>query len=207
MITIWTKLLLEERSISIRNMKYYDLIYDDEHNKNAILLEINEESLGFNRYDTEMGIPFKKWNENIEINYSREKNSYITDYIDNDLAWLLITERFKTVLEKYDLGNVQFLPVTAVSKDGSEEIRGYLLNICNIPDALNRKESKYSVHKVGKEKWLSIQRYVLTESQIGPYDIFRIKDDYFTVFVSERIKKAIKDNKITGCDFVEIKVV
>ncbi len=188
-------------------MKYYELSYDYEHNENAIRLEINEESLGFNRYDVVEGIVFDNWNENIEIKYEKEKDGYITDYIDNNLVWLLVTEKFKAVLEQLDLGNVQFLPVKAVSKDGSEEIRGYLLNICNIPDALNRKESEYSVYRASGKKWLSIQRYVLTESQIGPYEIFRIKDDLFSIFITEKIKKAIKDNKITGCDFVEIKTV
>jgi len=41
---------------------------------------------------------------------------------------------------------VQYLPIRARSKDESEVLDLHLVNICNIVDALDLENSKYSVH-------------------------------------------------------------
>ncbi len=188
-------------------MKYYELMYDAEKNQGTTLLEINERSLGFNRYDVETGEMFVHWNPDIEIEYKQSNHGYFTDLLANDMDWLLITERFKILLEVFNLRTVQFLPVTAKSHGGKELLNAYLINICNIIDALNLKKSEHTKHGIGKNRWISIEKYVLNKSKLEGYDIFRLKGFTNAVFVSERIVKAIKEHKITGCDFVEVKVL
>jgi hypothetical protein len=103
---------------------------------------------------------------------------------------------------------VQYLPIRARSKDESEVLDLYLVNICNIVDALDLENSKYSVHEIDEnEKMISVQKYAIKGSMIKDIDIFRLKDHNMSIFISEKLKKAMEKNGITGCDYLEVKVV
>jgi len=47
---------------------------------------------------------------------------------------------------------VQYLPIRARSKDESEVLDLHLVNICNIVDALDLENSKYSVHEIDENE-------------------------------------------------------
>jgi len=186
-------------------MKIFQLQYDYEHDDKFVFFVIDESTLGFDRYDVEKGEMIYNWNDNIKITFDKTKGSFLSDYIANDLTWFIITDKFKHLLNDYETGLVQYLPIKAF---GKEKIDAYLLNICNLVDALNLDNSKYNIYELDdNEKMLSIQKYALTGSNIGKFDIFRLKNDYFSIFVTERLKNAMKKNDITGCDFLEVKVV
>jgi len=189
-------------------MKYYKLLYDYEHDNNAIFLEIDEKTLTFDRYEAEKGIVFNDWNVGIEVIYDNDKGNTITDYVSNNLVWFIVTDKFKSVIESMKNNRIQYLPIKAISKDRLEVLDVYLVNICNVIDALDLGNSKYSVHDIdGTKKMLSIQKFVLKGNVTEGNDLFRLKDDYFSIFISEKLKKAMKKNGITGCDFLEVKVV
>jgi hypothetical protein len=189
-------------------MKYYKLLYDYEHDEDAIYLEINEKSFDFDRYDVEKGIVFDTWNADIEVIYDNSKGAIITDYLANDLVWFIVTDKLKNIIESMNNSNIQYLPVKVRGKHGAEELNTYLINICNIVDALDLDNSKYSVHEIDeKEKMISIQKYVIKGDGVEGYDIFRLKDDYVSIFISERLRKAMMKNGVTGCDYLEVKVV
>lgn len=186
-------------------MKIFELLYDYEHDNNALILKIDQTSLGFDRYDAEVGKPFTKWNENIKTVFKKKPNEILKDNIASNLTWFIVSKKFKDLLEAFDLGEVQFLPLHAVSEDGKEKIDDiWLFNICNLSDSLNLENSLVLGEIAGKP---NIVKYALTESKIGNYDIFRLKDATFPIFISERLMKAMKKNKITGCDYLQVKVV
>lgn len=188
-------------------MKYFKLMYDYEHDDNAIFLEIDINSLIFDRYDTERGIVFETWDNNIDVIYDKSKGEVITDYIANELAWFIVTDKFKTIIESINNNNIQFLKIRAKCKNSTEELDVYLVNICNVIDALDLNNSRYRVYETGKnEKMLSIQKYAIKSDKVQGYDLFRLEGDYVSIFISERLKKCIKKNGITGCDFLEVKI-
>lgn len=189
-------------------MKYFKLLYDYEHDDDAIYLEIDENSLAFDRYEIEKGIEFDKWNtDNIEVVYDKLIGTIITDYLSNDLVWFIITDKLKNIFESTNNCNIQFLPIKAKCKDGKEAINIYLVNIINIIDGLDLENSKYSILNANEnEKILSIQKYALKSQVVKEYDIFRLKDDYVSIFISERLKKFMQKNGVTGCDYLEVKV-
>ncbi len=47
--------------------------------------------------------------------------------------------------------------------------------------------------------------YALRKSKLNGYDIFRLKESSMAIFVSEKIKKIVEENQISGCDFLEVK--
>lgn len=189
-------------------MKYYKLLYDYEHEDNSIFLEIDEKTLSFDRYEVEKGIEFCDWNVDIKVNYDNGNKRVITDYVPNDLSWFIVTDKLKSIIESMKNNKVQYLPIRARSKDESEVLDLHLVNICNIVDALDLENSKYSVHEIDEnEKMISVQKYAIKGSVIKDIDLFRLKDHYMSIFISEKLKKAMEKNGITGCDYLEVKVV
>ena len=125
-------------------MKYYKLLYDYEHDNNTILLKINEKTLMFDRYEAEKGIEFNEWKVDIKVDYDNDKE--ITDYVSNDLGWFIVTDKLKSIIENMENDKIQYLPIRAISNNGKEVLDVYLVNICNIVDALDLENSKYSVY-------------------------------------------------------------
>lgn len=189
-------------------MRYYKLLYDYEHDHDAIMLEIDEKSLGFDRYDAERGKRFDAWNEDITFHIDTTQGLRITDYIANNLVWFLVTGKFRQILDNIASGSIQFLPVRVSNGGGNIGLAEcYLANITSLIDALDLGNSEYFyIDTDNKEKVLSVVKFALKRSRIPDIDIFRIQDDYFSIFVSETIKKTVKKNGITGCDFLEVKV-
>ena len=53
----------------------------------------------------------------------------------------------------------------------------------------------------------SFRRFVLKETEVIGHDIFILKDSPMYIFVSERIKELIINNKLLGFAFIEVTVV
>jgi len=190
-------------------MRYYLLMYDYENDENTVMLETDENTLGFDRYEVEKGVIFKNWNENITFYFDVTNGNIITDYLANNLAWFIVTEKFKKVLANIAQDSIQFLPITVKDKKSNQEFdRCYLANICTVVDALDLDNSKYDIFKIDEnERIISIEKYAIKGSNLYGVHIFRLKDDYLAIFVSELVKRVIQENEITGCAFLEVKVV
>ena len=114
-------------------MEYYKIMYDYVNDEQAVLLNIDENTLGFNRYDvnkaTKLGVE-KVYCTLEEDNYSQY------DYLANNLSWLVVSSRIKDILIKYNMGMCEFIPVL---NSKNEEVIGYLMHCMNILDAFDEK--------------------------------------------------------------------
>jgi hypothetical protein len=201
-------------------MKTYMLFQgskDDEQNNKKYryaMINIDETSLGFDRYDVTSGIPFAEWNENIIATYEYKKGYPITDYALNILAWFTVTERFIKLLIDLKIEGLQFhsIKLRCLNKDNLD-VTVYLVNILNVIEvaAIDLEKSKYFYYELDdREKVLSVREYCLKHSLIKDSDIFRIQESMFytsSIFISEKVKNAIEENGITGCVFSEVEVV
>ena len=197
-------------------MKIFKLCYDyaeDPNIKNLpIKVVIDESSLGFDRYDADRGKVFTEWNDKIVATYEYEEGRPITDYVSNVLGWFMVTERFKDLLIDLNIEGLQFHPITLkCSNMDREDIVVYLANILTLVDeaAIDLERSKYSIWELEEYgiRMLSVKRYCLKSSFIQGHDIFRPSHSVSAIFSSERLKKAVEENGITGCNFREIEVV
>ena len=59
------------------------------------------------------------------------------------------------------------------------------------------------------EKMISVQKYAIKGSMIKDIsDLFRLKEPLYCRFLYQKsLKKAMEKNGITGCDYLEVKVV
>ena len=197
-------------------MKFYKLLIDSEDNPNnkkfhSTNITIDESSLGFNRYDTDSGNPLINWSENIVAKYEFNKNYPVADYITTNLGWFLISSKFKDLLVEMDIKGLEFYPlILKCTNQVDMELLTFLANILVVIDfnvAVDLKRSKYFYYELNNGKRLiSFTNHCLKSSAINKYDIFRLSDNTFPIFISEKVKKAIEDHGITGCDFLEIEI-
>jgi len=185
-------------------MQYYKLMYDYENDTNKGLVIINEKNLEFERYDVNGG-------EKLAANYiscrKEDGKTVETDYLGNNLAWFLVSERLKTLLLEFNIFNTQFIPI---KNDDSNKNIGYLVNIIDKVNAMDISKSlikKVTYHKDGKEETHnSVIKYALQEKEIGDRDLFSLDGYNIPIFISERLKNGMEKSKITGCDYQKIHV-
>lgn len=185
-------------------MEYYKLIYDYEGDSQAGLIIINEENLGFNRYDVNLDIKL-----DIQKIYCtiEEENISNYDYIANNLAWLIVSEKVKDIMEECNIGMCEFIPV--VDKENKNVI-GYLVQCLNVLYALDEKKSlcrKTRYTSNGKEyERISVIKYAVDSEKLGDIDMFKLRESDIPYFVSQKLKDNIQNNKANGFDFMKIKV-
>ena len=184
-------------------MEYYKTMYDFTNDKYAVLLDIEENTLGFNRYDVN-----KKAELGVQKIYCtlKEKNILQYDYLANNLSWLVVSDKIKEVMLKVNMGMSEFIPV--INKT-NEEIIGYLVHCMNILDAFDEKNSICSRKKYvsdGKEyELLSVIKYAVDSSKIGDMDMFKLKESDIPFFVSKHLRDMIISVNAKGFDFLKVK--
>ena len=173
------------------------------------MLNIDEDSFEFDRYDLAKGKPMISWNEDIIFTYDTEDGNIITDYLADNMAWFTITDKFKSILEEYASESIQFLPMKVRPlRDDIGLETCYLANIITLIDALDLEQSVYNPIGDESDRCLGVIKYVLNATKIPPdINMFRIECSHFPVFISEKLWKAMRKSKITGCLYEEIRVI
>ena len=189
-------------------MKYYKLLYDHKNDIDFIGC-LSEELYGVDQYDVEQGKCISNWDERITLIYNPNEGNRSTDYLANDLGWLVVSSEFKKILEESDITGIQYLPINVKNKLDNKELEGYFVaNICNLVDALDFENSKYDLFDINEnEKMLAVEKYALKKDKVKDVNIFKISEDNIPNFVSEKLKKLIEANNLTGFDFLEVKAV
>ena len=167
--------------------KYYSIL----ENKRQIYDKLYMEVLKGEKIDLEAFYCYVK-EDGIETDFI---------YIDNFLLCLTISIKLKELLEKFNIGNCRFIPIYL---EDSNNLIGYLVNVLNVFDrtCLDLEHSKRGP-KIFEEA--DIIKPSFNNDIIGDLDLFTYKfngDLTSGIFISERLKRAIKKAKLTGCGFI-----
>lgn len=184
-------------------MEFYKLMYDYTNDTQAMLLDIEEEYLGFNRYDVnkdrELGV------DSIYANLV-EDNIAQYDYLANNLSFLVVSSNMKNILLEHKMGKYELIPVIN-KKD--ETVIGYLVHCMNIIEALDEKKSICKRKKYirdGKEyELLSVMKYAIDSSKIKDVDMFKLEESNIPFFISDNLKKSMENSGAKGFEFLRVK--
>lgn len=188
-------------------MKFFKLLYDYGNDSEAIGC-ISREMYGIDQYDVEKGTFVDRWDSRIVLQYDPKDGDKETDYLANDLGWLIVSRRLRNLFEKEKVQGLQYLDIFIQNKNSQEYLDGYsVVNICNLVDALDLEHSQYDIFEVDKdEKFISVEKYALKKDMLQGQDLFKLKDDTIPKFISERLVKVMIENNVTGCDFLEVNI-
>jgi hypothetical protein len=137
----------------------------------------------------------------IESNDLSDLKEIWLDYQPNSLAWPLMSERLKSVIEANLTGNEQIDWIECKVKNGSEERTYFILRFNKMLDVLDMQKTMFVQ---GTDH---IIKPVFASSKISAYGIFSKPSLYYLwkitsgLYVSDVLKKAIQKEKLTGVDF------
>jgi hypothetical protein len=128
------------------------------------------------------------------------------DYQPNSLAWPIMSERLKSVIESNLTGNENIDWITCKIKSDKEERQYYIPRFNKMLDVLDMQKTLFV-----KDMDFVI-RPVFAVSKISTYSIFHkpATHDLWKItsglYVNEKIKKAIQKEKLTGLIFEKVSV-
>lgn len=128
------------------------------------------------------------------------------DYQPNSLAWPLMSEKLKSVIEANLTGNEQIDWIACNIKNGNDEKPYFVLRFNKMFDVLDIQKTMFVQ---GTDH---IIRPVFATSKISSYNIFTKPSSHDLwkitsgLYVNEALKKAIQKAKLTGVDFEKISV-
>jgi hypothetical protein len=128
------------------------------------------------------------------------------DYQPNSLAWPLMSERLKSVIEVNLIGNEQIDWIECKVKNGNEERTYFILRFNKMLDVLDMQKTMFVQ---GTDH---IIRPVFASSKINAYSVFSKPSSHDLwkitsgLYVSDTLKKAIQKAKLTGMDFEKTSV-
>lgn len=187
-------------------MRYFKLLLDDSNGNDVV--GHCDNTYGFEQYELSDGEYIHDWNKDTTFVFNPSEGDRLTDYLANNLGWFIVSTRFKRVLYDLNEDGVQYLPIKVVNSEDKTVLNDYYVaNVINVVDAINLEYSDYSVINFGDEKIYSIRKYALNKKAIKINHLFKLKGFEIPIFVSELLKELVTKNNITGCDFLEVKVV
>ena len=124
----------------------------------------------------------------------------LTDYLANDKGWFVVSNRLQSILQKLNT-EIQYLPVRIVEENSNENLEEYYIaNITRVVDALCLEKSLYFETEIPSIGTIyTVSKYCIYDERTENSDIFKLANrQEIPIFVSERFKKIIEEEKITG---------
>ena len=126
-------------------------------------------------------------------------------WVSTPFGWLLIGERFKGLLEKTGLAQVEYLPLRMKNhKKKLVEGSYWIVNFLVLTEAVDRDQSAFEVDAGDDNKIFRFDRLVLrSEIEAKGPAVFRLKEQPYLILVREDIAAQIREAGFTGLRLVE----
>lgn len=188
-------------SLSGKNSSKVASAFAPEGTKLAHLLISDLE--GINNLPFDLGLVKLSVGKNglIESNDLSDLKEIWLDYQPNSLAWPLMSEKLKSIIEDNLTGNEQIDWIECKVKNGNEERPYFILRFNKMLNVLDMQKTMFVQ---GTDH---IIKPVFASSKISAYSIFSkpSSNDLWKItsglYVSDILKKAIQKAKLTGVDF------
>jgi hypothetical protein len=113
----------------------------------------SDEMFGIEQYAFLDGEMYEGWNEKFTFHFDPSEGCIPTDYLANDLGWLIVSERLREIFEDLEPGSIQYFPVSIINlKNGTPIIGYYVCNLLNHIDAIDLDNSDYTFFKLDEEE-------------------------------------------------------
>jgi hypothetical protein len=127
----------------------------------------------------------------------------LTDWVSTAFGWLLISGRFKQLLEDSGTFAVEYLPIKMKNHKGRLASADYwIVNFLELVPAVDRDRSVFEVDAAEDDKIFEFERLVLLDEveARGPV-IFRLKEQPVLIMVREDLVARIRSVGFTGLQF------
>lgn len=193
-------------------MNYYLLKYSEDEKDNLTkgqspILVNSYELHGFDLRTLWRGNYIEEWPDNIELYY--EKGNVILDYIPNVLSWLIFSDNVITMLNQLNVTEIQYFPINIYNiKNKSKNFMVNVVNTLETVSALDWERSDY-ISWEDDPKYIKFLRKIVlkADSDYRNLDMFRLAESKNYIIVSERIKKCLEMEKLTGFGLTSLEIM
>lgn len=145
------------------------------------------------------------WPSDLSARFSdnRSEGMKLTDWVSTAFGWLLISGRFKQLLEEAGAPGTEYLPIKLKNHKGRLASSDYwIVNFLRLGDAVDRERSAFEVDAADDDKIFRFDRLVLLDEveARGPV-IFRLKEQPVLIMVREDLVARIQAAGFTGLRF------
>lgn len=193
-------------------MKYYKVLRDDENIKESELvcksISNYEETYGVSKSDMYAGKRISNWNNEFVFEYHASEGNTLSDFVFNNLGWYIVSPKVQKLLQEFKLENeVQILPIQIREVESNEVISSYaVLNIYKFADAFDRSKSNFREKSMKGKTLLFIKKFVFYQKKLEGITMFRVEENKFATFASEKVVQLFQKNEVTGIDFKQVEV-
>lgn len=160
---------------------------------------------GFFKYIIYKGKKIIDW-PNIEFYYSSKASNLESEYLLNVHRWSIVHKQVQKKFIEEGITGIQYLPIKLFDTVTNKVNDNYVvMNILNFIDAYDMKKSKYTYNKKYDLYSFLPKGAYLDKEECSKYDIFRCKKDFPGLYVSQKVKNIIEENKWIGFDFYKQK--
>ncbi len=180
---------------------YYVMKYDtDQHGADIMLLPVipGHEKLYFDlgtRIDADIPV--------FDFKMDKESQGTLLDYVWATFRGIILSARFKSVLDRAGIDNIDYYPVRIVNKITGKIAKNYFAaNIIGIISCMDKEKSKYTVFPAIPDKISSIEELHLDYKKIHNEKMFRLYERIVLILVDESVKAAVTKANLKGVKFV-----
>lgn len=145
------------------------------------------------------------WPSDLAARFSdnRPEGMKLTDWVSSAFGWLLISGRFKQLIEEAGAPDTEYLPIKLKNHKGRLASADYwIVNFLRLGDAVDRERSAFEVDAAEDDRIFRFDRLVLLDEfeARGPV-IFRLKEQPVLIMVREDLVTRIQVAGLTGLRF------
>jgi uncharacterized protein DUF1629 len=160
------------------------------------------------KFELVKGVPrLAGWPEDLAAEFSKDQpeGMVLTDAVPNTFDWLLVSGRFKKMIEESGPPDVEYLPLKIKNHKGRIAADDcWIINFVTLVEAVDRELSAFRVDAAEDDQISKFTRLVLRDPIVekGP-SIFRLKEARRMVLVREDLASTILAAGLTGLKLVE----
>lgn len=186
-------------------MRYY--VLDNKLDETDAYITDLPENLS-DKYELLQGVPrLATWPNDVKFTYSRHypEGINLTDYVGNKFRWMIVSDRFRSVLADTDLENVEYLPISIRNHKGRMADDNYwIVNFLALTEVIDRDRSDYREDAAFEGQISRFDNMVLRdEVQTDGPPVLRMREDPMMVLVREDFKTAMEKEGLTGMQYWE----
>lgn len=191
-------------------MKYYKMMYNGnlaEDRNYASCLEADLNGIDEQIIYHGKNIKKQEWGE-VTFHCDR-KEGILTNWLGNVYNWELFSEDVVHELCPIIGHAVQFLPASVVDEQKLPLKKYYVMNVLNVLpfESLSKDKSDLFCFEFENNLYYNIAKYAFYGNSLMNYDIFRLENDMYALFVSENVRKIVRKMKWEEFGFLEVDII
>lgn len=148
-------------------------------------------------------------NWDVKNSLTYDEGSIFKDYQPCAIGWPLFSQKTKNLINENEIDGVQFLPINIVNRKTNEINKNYytvnILNSVNEAVDLNKTLHHYSKDADNNDVlMIDDPRPKIIYEKVKNLNIFRIKENPFSIYISETVKKLFERHNITGIEYTKV---